>query len=133
MPHALLGYGGKLANGGDMLTPIILASPLGIRLIRSTRKKSYVSCKIYSMILVTAAPKLACQRLLRLIERRDGHWLAIQAEAAKINLSERTETKLNLDRLCLAHESELGLQKTIKGNRFDPCLTKFSGANCHGG
>lgn len=38
-------------------------------------------------------------RLLKLIEQRDGHWLALQAEEGKIALSQQAEHTLALDRL----------------------------------
>lgn len=42
-------------------------------------------------------PKL--ERLIRLIQQRAGHWLALQVEAAKISLSEQEETRLDFDEL----------------------------------
>lgn len=38
-------------------------------------------------------------RLLKLIEQRDGHWMALKVEEGKIALSEKSETGLLLDRL----------------------------------
>lgn len=38
-------------------------------------------------------------RLLKLIEQRDGHWMAMKVEEGKIALSEKDETQLQLDRL----------------------------------
>jgi hypothetical chaperone protein len=38
-------------------------------------------------------------RLLKLIEQRDGHWMAMKVEEGKIALSEQDETELQLDRL----------------------------------
>lgn len=110
----LLGYGGKLANGGDMPNTNYFSLSTWHTINQVYAQKVIRELQDLQHDISNSGLKLACQRLLRLIERRDGHWLAIQAEAAKINLSERTETTLNLDRLCLAHESELGLQKTIR-------------------
>ena len=42
-------------------------------------------------------PKLA--RLQTLVDERSGHWLAIQVEAAKIALSDATNTEMNLGRI----------------------------------
>jgi hypothetical chaperone protein len=41
----------------------------------------------------------ALNRLLRVVQNRAGHWLALQVEAAKIALSTATETPLSLDRI----------------------------------
>jgi len=38
-------------------------------------------------------------RLLRLIEHREGHWLALQVEAAKIALSDSDSTQVKLERI----------------------------------
>lgn len=48
-------------------------------------------------------------RLLKLIEQRDGHWLAMKMEEGKIALSGSDETALQLDRL--APDLELSLQR----------------------
>lgn len=44
-----------------------------------------------------ARDKLA--RLLKLIEQRDGHWLALQVEEGKIALSDQDVAQLHLERL----------------------------------
>jgi hypothetical chaperone protein len=49
-------------------------------------------------------------RLLKLIEQRDGHWMAMKVEEGKIALSEQVETQLQLDRL--APDLMLPLQRT---------------------
>jgi hypothetical chaperone protein len=54
----------------------------------------------------------ACERerlalLLKLIEQRDGHWLALQVEAGKIALSDAQATSLRLDRLAAGTSLEL--------------------------
>ena len=38
-------------------------------------------------------------RLMRLVEERSGHWLALQVEAAKIALSESDQTRIDLGRI----------------------------------
>lgn len=53
---------------------------------------------LQELYLDTLAPE-ALDRLLKLIEDRSGHWLAVQVEAAKIALSQGEQTTLNLDRL----------------------------------
>ncbi|HET7776384.1 MAG TPA: Hsp70 family protein [Azospira sp.] len=53
------------------------------------------------------------ERLLTLIDQRAGHWLANAVEQAKIELSDREETALQLDRL------QAGLQQPISRREFD--------------
>jgi hypothetical chaperone protein len=48
-------------------------------------------------------------RLLRLIEQRDGHWLAMKVEEGKIALSDQDDAQLQLDRL--ASDLALPLQR----------------------
>jgi hypothetical chaperone protein len=48
-------------------------------------------------------------RLLKLVEQRDGHWLALKVEEGKIALSESLAAELHLDRI--AHELSLPLQR----------------------
>lgn len=51
--------------------------------------------------------------LLRLIEQRAGHWLAMQVEEAKIALSDAAQVTLNLDRI------RADLQHTIDRSTFE--------------
>ena len=46
-----------------------------------------------------AREKTKVARLQTLVEERSGHWLAIQVEAAKIALSDATNTEMNLGRI----------------------------------
>ena len=55
-------------------------------------------------------------RLLRLIEQRTGHWLAIQVEAAKIDLSGAEHCQLDLS------EIQAGLSHTIARPEFDQAI-----------
>lgn len=109
----LLGYGGKLANGGDMPNTNYFSLSTWHTINQAYSQKVIRELQDLQHDIDSTDLKLACQRLLRLIERRDGHWLAIQAETAKINLSSELQTVLALDRLSLAHEPGGALQKTI--------------------
>ena len=55
-------------------------------------------------------------RLLRLIEQRAGHWLAIQVEAAKIDLSGAEQCQLDLS------EIQAGLSHDIARQEFDQAI-----------
>jgi len=56
-------------------------------------------------------------RLLTLIEKRAGHWLANEVEQAKIALSDHEHTTLALDRI------ETGLQQRLTRDEFDAATT----------
>ncbi len=55
-------------------------------------------------------------RLLKLIEQRDGHWMAMKVEEGKIALSEQVETQLQLDRLAP------GLMLPLQRTAFDTAI-----------
>lgn len=66
----------------------------------------------------------ACERdklalLLKLIEHRDGHWLAMKVEEGKIALSENSETQLQLDRLAS------GLRLPLQRATFDAAIAQL--------
>jgi hypothetical chaperone protein len=66
-----------------------------------------------------AADTEKLDRLIRLIRERAGHWLAIQVEAAKIALSEDTQTVVDLARI--APDTTL----TITRDDFDASIAKL--------
>jgi hypothetical chaperone protein len=61
------------------------------------------------------------QRLLTLIEKRAGHWLANEVEQAKIALSDRDSTWLELDRL------GAGLRQQVTRSEFDTATAALVG------
>lgn len=64
-------------------------------------------------LAIDASEAVYSERLLRLIEKRAGHWLANEVEQAKIALSEHEATSLQLDRLAP------DLQHLITRSAFD--------------
>ena len=60
-------------------------------------------------------------RLLTLIEKRAGHWLANEVEQAKITLSDQESTTLVLDRI------ETDLRRQLTRDEFDPATTGLVG------
>ncbi|PHV12172.1 Hsp70 family protein [Chitinimonas sp. BJB300] len=64
-----------------------------------------------------ALEKEKLDRLLRLIEHREGHWLALQAEEAKIGLSSSPSMMLSLDRI------HVGLCHEIQRSDFDTAVS----------
>lgn len=118
----VLGYGGKLANGGDMPNTNYFSLSTWHTINQVYSQKVIRELQDLQHDIDTPELRLACQRLLRLIERRDGHWLAMQAETAKIDLSTQTETHVNLARLILPTEQRDHLQRTIQENDLAQAL-----------
>jgi hypothetical chaperone protein len=58
-------------------------------------------------------------RLLRLIERRDGHWLALEVEEGKIALSDAQQVELQLERLAL------GQPLSVLRSQFDTAIAQL--------
>lgn len=105
----LLGYRGKMKNGAEIPSSIFfqLATWHTINFAYS-RQVSADLQHIYR----DATAREELDRLSRLISRREGHWLALQVEQAKIDLSASAEATLLLDRL------EPGLSHAITREAF---------------
>lgn len=56
-------------------------------------------------------------RLMKLVEQRDGHWLALKMEEAKITLSDNDNVSLDLDRIALAQPLQ------VQRDQFDAAVT----------
>lgn len=95
----LLGLGGTLANGTEMPSAYYfnLATWHTINLAY-TQKVARELKDVYRDVSHQDL-RICLERLLNLVERRDGHWLALKSEEAKIMLSERDSISLALERL----------------------------------
>lgn len=95
----LLGMGGRLNNGIEMPSAnyFNLATWHTINLVYSQK----VVREIQDICRDISDPELRyrCACFLQLIEQRDGHWLALKAEEAKIRLSDAEVVQLELERL----------------------------------
>lgn len=89
------GYRGRLLNGRE-----VPAGPYFDLATWHTINTLYTRRSLASLqdLRREAADKPAIDRLLGLVEERDGHWLAMQVEAAKIDLTEAEATALPLAR-----------------------------------
>ncbi|PKO54439.1 MAG: heat-shock protein, partial [Betaproteobacteria bacterium HGW-Betaproteobacteria-21] len=105
----LLGYRGKMKNGAEIPSSIFfqLATWHTINFAYSRQVTTDLQ-HIYR----DATAREELDRLSRLISRREGHWLALQVEQAKIDLSAAPEATMLLDRL------EPGLSHTITRAAF---------------
>ena len=92
----LLGLGSKLRNGKDVPSTqyINLASWHTINFAYTAKARETLE-----YIRVNAAERDKVDLLLHLVRERAGHWLSLQVEKAKIDLSDSPTTEASLDRL----------------------------------
>ncbi|WP_395008976.1 Hsp70 family protein [Undibacterium sp.] len=95
----LLGMGGHLSNGIEMPSAnyFNLATWHTINLVYSQKVVREIQdiCRDISDPLL----RYRCDSFLHLIDQRDGHWLALKAEEAKISLSDLETVQIPLERL----------------------------------
>lgn len=110
----LLGMGSRLRNGNELPSTCYfnLATWHTINFAYTPRAWTELQ-DIYR----DASEREKLDRLLALIKQREGHWLAMKAEEAKIALSDQAVAEMNLDRLKPGHRITLD-----RGN-FDAAIT----------
>lgn len=95
----LFGMGGRLSNGMEMPSAnyFNLATWHTINLVYSQK----VVREILDICRDINDPELRyrCECFLHLIDQRDGHWLALKAEEAKIRLSDADTVEIGLERV----------------------------------
>ncbi|MDB5776919.1 MAG: heat-shock protein, partial [Herbaspirillum sp.] len=92
----LLGLGGKLRNGGEVPSGYYFNLATWHTINQLYTRKAGLQLQDVAREVVER-DRFGC--LLRLVEQRAGHWLALQVEAGKIALSDAERTVLQLDRL----------------------------------
>ncbi len=73
-------------------------------------------------VALNAAEPAKLQALQRLVQQRDGHWLAMQVEGAKIALSEQPQAALDLMRIGLGG---MGLPRAVFDNAISPLVERI--------
>ncbi len=92
----LLGYKSRLANNAEVPASYYFNLATWHTINFTYTRKVWAELQdVYR----DALDKPGVDRLMRLIEQRAGHWLALQVEEAKIALSDSPRAKLHLDRL----------------------------------
>lgn len=126
----LLGLGGKLQGGADMPSAnyFNLATWHTINLLYS--QKVIREIQDLQHDIVDAQLREACSRLLYLIEERNGHWLAIQAEEAKIRLSSEPSMVAQLDRLKTKAKDENYPSIEIHDHEFQAAISPLLNQIC---
>ncbi|AZP11961.1 Hsp70 family protein [Undibacterium parvum] len=118
----LLGLGGKLANGTEVPSGhyFNLATWHTINQLYSqkvTREMQDIYRDANNDDL-----RIRLERFLFLLDQRDGHWLAIKAEEAKIMLSDQDSISLNLDRLRSKTGAALECVLTLEQQGFQTAI-----------
>ncbi|MGY8525195.1 Hsp70 family protein [Paracidovorax citrulli] len=110
-----LGLGGTLRTGKPMPSGYYfdLAAWHTINRIYTRKARTHVMDNYRD-----AADTAPLDRLLRLIDDRSGHWLAMQVEDAKIALSAREQTQMAMDRIAP------GQTLTVSRAAFDAAVEK---------
>jgi len=92
----LFGYGSRMKSDAPMPTSthLNLATWHTINAVYSAQSQRQLQSMRYDIVDPTGI-----DRLLQLIERREGHWLAMQVEASKIALSEQAASPIDLGRI----------------------------------
>lgn len=118
----LLGLGGRLGNS-DIPSGYYfnLATWHTINLVY-TQKVSRELQDVYREIS-DADLRIRFERLLNLVEERDGHWLAIKSEEAKILLSDNDKIELALERLRTKLPSSAPCILTLEQHGFQQAIS----------
>ncbi|MDI9778501.1 MULTISPECIES: Hsp70 family protein [Pseudomonas] len=101
----LFGYGSRMKSGALMPTSyhLNLATWHTINALYSQKSQLALGSMRYDI-----EDTLGIDRLFKLIEERAGHWLAMEVEASKIELTEQDSRRVDLGRI----ERELGVDLT---------------------
>lgn len=92
----LLGYRGKMKNGAEIPSSIFFQLATWHTINFAYSRQAWADLQ---HIYRDAVAREELDRLSRLVSRREGHWLALQVEQAKIDLSTAPAAELVLDRL----------------------------------
>ena len=105
----LLGYKGLMKSGAEVPSGLFFQLATWHTINFAYTRQAFAD---FQQIYRDAAARRELDRLARLIGQREGHWLALQVEQAKIDLSSAASSRLNLDRL------EAGLVHDIGADDF---------------
>ena len=105
----LLGYRGLMKSGAEVPSGLFFQLATWHTINFAYTRQAFAD---FQQIYRDAAARRELDRLARLIGQREGHWLALQVEQAKIDLSTASTTRLHLDRL------EAGLVHDITAEAF---------------
>ena len=115
----LFGYGSRMKSDAPMPTSthLNLATWHTINAVYSAQSQRQLQSMRYDIVDPTGI-----DRLFKLIERREGHWLAMEVEESKIALTEQAARPIDLGRI----ESNLSadLTRPLFENAIEPLLER---------
>lgn len=115
----LFGYGSRMKSDAPMPTSthLNLATWHTINAVYSAQSQRQLQSMRYDIVDPTGI-----DRLFKLIERREGHWLAMEVEESKIALTEQATRPIDLGRI----ESNLSadLTRPLFENAIEPLLER---------
>ncbi|WP_435606373.1 Hsp70 family protein [Pseudomonas knackmussii] len=118
----LFGYGSKMKSDALMPTSYHLNLATWHTINAVYAQKSQLALKNMRYDIVDAT---GIDRLFRLIEQRAGHWLAMQVEASKIELSDSQRRDIDLSRIEPALVAEL--TRELFEGAIEPLLERVRG------
>ncbi|MBL0283647.1 MAG: Hsp70 family protein [Zoogloea sp.] len=92
----LLGYKGLMKSGAEVPSGLFFQLATWHTINFAYTRQAFAD---FQSIYRDATVRRELDRLARLIGQREGHWMALQVEQAKIDLSTEPSTRLHLDRL----------------------------------
>lgn len=95
----LLGLGGRLMNQIDVPSSYYFNLATWHTINLAYTQKVWRELQDVYRDIQSADLRMRFERLLQLVKERDGHWLAIKSEEAKILLSDQDNIRLSLERL----------------------------------
>jgi hypothetical chaperone protein len=119
----LFGYGSLMKSDAPMPTSthLNLATWHTINAVYSAQSQRQLQSMRYDIVDPTGI-----DRLFKLIERREGHWLAMEVEESKIALTDQAARPIDLSRI----ETELSadLTRSLFENAIEPLLERVRGS-----
>lgn len=101
----LLGYRSRMKNGAEVPSSLFFQLATWHTINFAYTRQAWADLQ---HVYRGAAARVELDRLSRLISQREGHWLALQVEQAKIDLSQAPAASLQLDRLEAGLRHEIG-------------------------
>jgi hypothetical chaperone protein len=110
----LLGYRGRMKNGAEIPSSLFFQLATWHTINFAYSRQAWADLQ---HIYRDAEARTELDRLCRLVSRREGHWLALQVEAAKIALSTAPQAVLQLDRLADGLRHSIGQDDFTRATR----------------